>query len=562
MGRKREVAAAGCVKHPDSHVIAQGRIYETASGRRRQYRCTPAVGERHWSSAAVTDGGLPVAGWARPPVCADHPASKVVRNGTYGKTTGKPRQRYLCRPADGSPAHTFTPPLPREHVHEGHEQCDHCDELRGVHHGETSVARTHSWNTRTVARALEMLAAGESYAATSKWALRVSGTAGRRVRRVVSEDGEIVLAADAASEARRSWHIAADWCEAFGPVIYAEVDARLRAHALAERARLDALVDAGRPLDRPLDRPQVVMLDEVPVYGRTLERRKRYRRDDGFWLLVLAEMRWPPASNDPFALPTAPRIALRIVRAMPKANTPAWRLVFDELGYHPDFIVADAATSIASAIREHYDPSRTRFIPSLWHLARAVGADLLRIRKATAAGENGPTLIAPLAEHLQRLGRWSGVLNDAASWSAWWDELIGLLRTHRLPVEKALGHRARYEPTMAAALAVAPPEVHVSTGGLEALIDSQVKRLLAPRRTAFGNIERTNTLFDLVVAHQHGAFDNLSATAALIRDDTLAHDGYTVPLRSVADPRPPGGSYSSLRDVTLLNEAARRKGLL
>jgi hypothetical protein len=544
------------VKHPDAHVVAQ-RTYDTGSGRRRQYRCTPAVGEQHWFSVIITDGSAPAASWAPPPVCAVHPASRVIRFGTYGKTTGKPRQRYRCFPEDGSTVHTFTPPLPREHVHEGHEQCDHCDELRGVHHGETSVARTHSWNTRTVARALEMLAAGESYAATSKWALRVSGTADRRVRKVINEDGELVLAADAASEARRSWHIAADWCEAFGPVVYAEVDARLRAQALEERARLDALRDAGQPLDRP----QVVLLDEVPVYGRTLERRKRSRRDDGFWLLVLAEMRWPAPSDDPFAL-SAPRIALRLVRAMPKANTPAWRLVFDELGYDPDFIVADAATSIASAIREHYDPSRTRFIPSLWHLTRAVEADLLCIRKATAPGADGPTLITPLAEHLHRLGRWSGVLNDAASWSAWWDELIGLLRTHRLPVEKALGHRARYEPTMAAALAVAPPDVHLSTGGLEALIDSQVKRLLTPRRTAFGNIERTNILFDLVVARQHSAFDNLGATAALIRDDTLANDGYTVALRSVADPRPPGGSYSSLRDVTLLNEAARRRGLL
>ena len=339
-------------------------------------------------------------------------------------------------------------------------------------------------------------------------ALRVSGTAGRRVRRVANEHGELVLATDAASEARRSWHVAADWCEAFGPVIYAEVDARLRAQVLEQRVRLDAVRDAGQPLDRP----QVVLLDEVPVHGRTLERCKRSRRDDGFWLLVLAEMRWPPASDDPFVLPTAPRIAVRLVRAMSKANTPAWRLVFDELGYGPDFVVADAATSIASAIREHDDPSRTRFIPSLWHLTRAVEADLLR--------------------------------------------------TQRLPVEKALGHRARYEPTMTAALAVAPPDVHLSTGGLEALIDSQVKRLLAPRRTALGNIERTNILLDLVVARQHDVFDNLGATAALIRDDALAHDGYTVPLRSVADPRPPGGSYSSLRDVTLLSEAARRKGLL
>jgi hypothetical protein len=184
MGRKRAVAGARCVKHPDAHVVAQ-RTYDTGSGRRRQYRCTPAVGEQHWFSVIITDGSAPAASWAPPPVCAVHPASRVIRFGTYGKTTGKPRQRYRCFPEDGSTVHTFTPPLPREHVHEGHEQCDHCDELRGVHHGETSVARTHSWNTRTVARALEMLAAGESYAATSKWALRVSGTADRRVRKVI-----------------------------------------------------------------------------------------------------------------------------------------------------------------------------------------------------------------------------------------------------------------------------------------------------------------------------------------------------------------------------------------
>lgn len=249
---------------------------------------------------------------------------------------------------------------------------------------------------------------------------------------------------------------------------------------------------------------------------------------------------------------------------MPKANTPAWRLVFDELGYAPDFIVADAATSIASAIREHFDASRTRFIPSLWHLTRAVEADLLRIGNATVPGDDGPTLISPLAEHLRQLSRHSGVLSDASSWSAWWDELIALLRTHRLPVEKFIGHRERYEPAMSAALdaTASAPQVPLSTGGLEALIDSQVKRLLTPRRTAFGNIERTNILFDLVVARQHGAFDNLGATATLIRNDTLAHDGYTVPLRSIADPRPPGGRYSSLRDLTLLNEIAREKGLL
>ena len=83
------------------------------------------------------------------------------------------------------------------------------------------------------------------------------------------------------------------------------------------------------------------------------------------------------------------------------------------------------------------------------------------------------------------------------------------------------------------------------------------------RRTAFGNLESTNLLFGLVVvAAHHGAFDDPAAVARLLRADTTAHDGWTVALRSIADPRPRRGSYSSLRDTTLLNDLARSKGLL
>ncbi|MEX0705464.1 MAG: hypothetical protein WD041_02490 [Nitriliruptoraceae bacterium] len=128
------------MKHLDGRVVAQG-TYASGSGTRRKYRCTPAVGDRHWFSVAIAGDGSIAASWSPPPQCPTHPGARVVRHGTYGKTTGKPRQRYRCFPEDGSKPHTFTPPLPREHVHEGHEQCDHCDELRGVHHGETSVAR-------------------------------------------------------------------------------------------------------------------------------------------------------------------------------------------------------------------------------------------------------------------------------------------------------------------------------------------------------------------------------------------------------------------------------------
>lgn len=79
--------------------------------------------------------------------------------------------------------HVFTPPLPRDHVHEGEEHCDHCEELRGVHRGETAVARRHTWSTRVVARGLEQLAAGGTYAEVSRWALRISGV--KRTRKAV-----------------------------------------------------------------------------------------------------------------------------------------------------------------------------------------------------------------------------------------------------------------------------------------------------------------------------------------------------------------------------------------
>jgi hypothetical protein len=114
-----------------------------------------------------------------------------VRNGTYGKTTAKPRQRYLCRPTDGSASHSFTPALARDHVHEGNERCDHCDEHRGVHHGETTSAWSHSWSSRLVAEALERLSRGDSYAEVSQWARRLTKTEARRVR-WVWRDGELV----------------------------------------------------------------------------------------------------------------------------------------------------------------------------------------------------------------------------------------------------------------------------------------------------------------------------------------------------------------------------------
>jgi hypothetical protein len=556
MGRRRTVEGARCFEHPGSHVVSLG-VRERKSGLTRRYRCSPALGEVHTFSVRVT--GEVSAGWSPPPACPDHDGSKVVRNGTYGKGTPKPRQRYRCTPADGAKPHSFTPLLPRDHVHEGDEHCSHCDELRGVHRGDTAVARKHSWSTRVVARALEQLAAGGTYAEVSRWAVRVSKS--QRTRTAPPSSTAPKETSQASRSSRNAWHIAADWVEAFGPVVYAPIEERLRAAAVAERDRLDALIVEGQPLDQP----QVILVDDVPVYGRDLDRKSRSRRDYGYFILVVAELHWPdPDGQDPFGAGGAPRLMLRLVRAMPKSNTPAWRLVFDELGYDPDFVVADAGTGISAAIRAHYDPAHTRFVPSLWHLGQKVEEALTDTPRARRLAPSGSSeLIGPLADQLRKLSRSSGVLDDAAAWSSWWDELMKLLASHRLPSEKIRKRRSNYEPAMSAVLAdlASHPGVPVSTGGLETLIAKQVKPLLAMRRTSFGNIERTNSLMDLVVARQHGAFDDLGEVAALLRRDTEAHQGYTVSLRSIADPRPRGGNYSSLRDTTLLSTLAKQKGL-
>ena len=248
---------------------------------------------------------------------------------------------------------------------------------------------------------------------------------------------------------------------------------------------------------------------------------------------------------------------------MAKSNGRAWRLLFDELGYAPDFIVADAGTGIGRGVRDHFDPARTRLVPSLWHVSRAVRQALAKTRGATVPHAQGRRLRQELREHLAQLTAEGRALVNAAGWRQWWVDLEQLCIILNLPVDKVRRLRALYEQQFADAIdaLAANPSVPLSTGGLETLIAKRVIPLLERRRTGFANIERTNHLLDLVVARDHGEFDNLAAVARLLRADATEHDGWTVPLREIADPKPPSGRYSSLRDPTLLAEIAKQKGI-
>ena len=552
---------ARCLEHPESHVSADG-TRQGAKGLQRRYRCTPAVGAAHRFTVTVAPNAAVLAArWTPPPPCPTHVDSKVVRAGTYATSTAKRRQRYRCAPADGTKVHIFTPVLPRDHVHEGAEPCVSCDELRGIHRGDTAVARRHTWSTRVVVRGLELMAGGMSYAETGRWAQRVTGTARtRRSTKFEPDPDDDPFAplgpaaprrktSPAAKAARNAWPIGADWVEAFSPVLYDPLDARLRTAAYAERTRLDEQWANGEILDRP----QVILLDDVPIYGAELGQKTK-RRDGGFYALALAETAWSASG---------PAAKLRLVRAMAKSNTPAWRLLFDELGYAPDFIVADAGTGIIAAVEKHFDPARTKFIPSMWHLGQRIELALADTQGAKAVIGHGPQLIPPIARHLRKLHHGSPVFADVGSWSTWWNELEDLVVFSKLPVDKIGTQRRNNEARFAAVIADLNryPQVPVSTGGLETLINKHVKAQLAMRRTAFANLERTNLLFDLTVAAHHGAFDHPDEVAALLRADSAGTGGWTVALRTISDPRPNKGSYSSLRDTTLLADLAAERGL-
>jgi hypothetical protein len=666
-GRPRSVPEARCLTHKTAKVVALG-TRKTKNGSSRRYRCTPAVGTKHTFSVLLTDvGDAQPRVWTPPPACGLHEGSAVVRAGVYGTRTPKPRQMYRCRPVDGGKPHRFTPQLPRDHVHTSEGGCVHCEELRGFHHGETAVARTHSWPTRIVVLAMDELSRGGSYGETSRTALQRAELAAQRYDELVAEgmssedaadvvDAELAgesvpvqtAAADAESadgtparyrrtrrskaevaaekaaaaaekaalaqrksakkvkelgeaarsaklaeaeqaaaanprrrnarraEANNAWHVAADWVEAFSPVLYQPLHDRLHTQARAERARLDEQYRNGELLERP----QVLVLDDVPVYGRDPETGKQ-RRDAGFFLLVAAEVVWTPRrhASDPFALEEVPAAAdvprydrelrLRAVRAMPKSNSACWRLLLDELGYAPDFVVADAGSGIGKAVADHYQPSEpgshTTFIPSLWHIGQAVQTGLADTRGAlvrTEARASAARSLAPaLADHVNLLSR--GTIRDQSTWTTWWDDLTTLMRNLKLPTDKLKSRRRQYEQPFLDAIAhlTGLPDVPVSTGGLELLIDRQVSPMLKRRSAGFANIERTNNLFDLVVARQHGVFLDHSALVQQLRNDALSAAGYAVPLRDISDPRPKSGRYSSLRDSQALLDLADERGL-
>jgi hypothetical protein len=115
------------------------------------------------------------------PSCPDpaHRGSRVVRNGWYGKPPNR-RQRWRCVPADGSPPHRFTEPLPR--LAAGASHCSECSSALDPWEGQAG-ARTYLDSAREIAHGLASVARGDSYRRAAAGVRQLDRKAGTRWRR-------------------------------------------------------------------------------------------------------------------------------------------------------------------------------------------------------------------------------------------------------------------------------------------------------------------------------------------------------------------------------------------
>lgn len=558
MGRRRTGPSVACPvpEHAGSHVVRWGKRM-TQQGLRQKFVCRPVGHAEHGFSMLVSGGEVTEPVWAPPPACPEHPAGRVVRDGLYGASSERPRQRYRCYPDGEGDFHRFTPPLPREHVHSGEEPCAQCEEFRGMHHGEPSISRKQSWSSRLVAETLRDLSRGTTYADASVRVRRVTNRTRTRTM-----PGPPKYAYTGSRSAKNAWHIAADWCETFSPVLWDRVEEQLRERAAAAQAEA-----AGRALAGEANpTPSMVVIDDIPIHARTVDADgSRVARRD-YFVLALAEVVWgaPAARLDR-------TLSLRLVRAYPSNDHHAWKLLFDELGYTPDFILADAGKGIVKAVREFYKGSAV-FIPSVYHAREAVEKGLLETAGARnpSAPKGVKELRPEIAEHMAGLRKKRLATLTVEEWSRWWDDLEGILSHLGVPIDKTRRRRRNYERPIAEVLPqlAAFPQLPISTGGLEATMRKRIDPILTNRAHAFANIERTNRLFDLVVCNENHLFDDMAKVIRLLRADSAEHDGWSTPLREIADPQPPKRPgrptpkrYSSLRDQQLIRDIARSKGL-
>lgn len=565
-GRRRGDVELRCPRpgHRDGIIQSRG-TRTTATGTWRRFVCSPPLGQRHTFSVLVAGDAPPaLTRTSAPPSCPEHPGSRVLRDGTYGKRSS--RQRYECRPEGGRPHH-FTPPLSREAVAPG-ETCARCDELLSPHHGPVTAARHTPWPLLGVTQALNALSLGESYGNVSLTLRKMRDEAREHLadshgiraftRSEVSPASETV--SFTRRQRRNAWRVAADLVEQYAPPLFAEVDARFHSETQALRAHNDELL--ARDPKSPLSQPIIYILDEMPQWSAP----KRGQRSRPAWqILTVVEVLWRE-TEDPFLLPER-GTRLRLARAFPRNNADAWKLVLSELGVRPDFVVADAGSGLNTGVTSFYGAS-VGVVPSLWHIHANIRDALAKLDNASYVEGKEKVLTDPLRKHLSTLARSDLIGSTPKDIADWWDELIAIVASLPAPVSSIINLRATHEPRLIAALPIlhANPHVPVSNAPVEVAIRNELKPFLINRAHRFANQERTNRLLNLLVCRQAGVFDNLDTLALRLRTMNEERGGWAPAPRQILDKQPPKATsrtkrYASLHSHAVIDKLAKSKGI-
>lgn len=555
-GGSREVTCPRS-HHGGSTVVKKGFQTDGAGRLWQRYQCRLAGGGVHAFQVLVDAHGAAVVSITQAPPCPEHAGSAVVRNGNYGTTAR--RQRYRCRPV-GADAHYFTLTLPREHVPQATVKCAGCEEFVGIHKGSQAASRRTRWPLSSVVETLGELAKGVSYAQAS---CNVWDKTKLAEAHAVTHHDSWTAGPDAITTASRSWpsergrsawHVAADIVEQYSPVLYAHVEKGIRAREAKLRATNDRVKAAGQVSAQPI----TFVLDEIPINVKRAGGKSRV----GWSVLAVAEIVWRPGPT-PMDQPKREN-KLRLVRALPGSATgDTWALVLDELGTTPDVVIADFGGAIAVAVNANYASLGVLQVPSLYHFVRAM-ALMLNDTVGYYERKNRSRVANPLlVKHLSLVSRDALVYGGRGGWKTWWDDFEQMAADMNAPLAPLQVRRDLFEGPIDAAIPIlaAQPFLPGSNAGIEIKNRNLLKPLLRGRQQRYRNIARTNALFDLLVCQENGLFNDTELISHLIREDNLAHGGWSTRLRSFNDIQPPSlaseddttkSRYSSLLDTGLV----------
>ncbi len=545
-----------------------------------RFQCVPprGKGKAHYFQILRSVTGSTLTSLDKPPPCPEHELSTVIRYGMGGRPETLRKQRYRCTPEDGSGAHTFTTPLPRGEVKTGVEICSVCDELLSPHQGTLTGARHTPWTLNNLAQALNDLSTGSSYAAVSMEMRQRRDTARKHLESHKDKVPVAVeLSADApgsksqswtAEQSKNSWHLAADLVEQYSHLFFDKVNADMLEREAKIREANDAAL-AANP-DAILASPIVYVLDEQPVAVHRRQSTKSGHQRNSWSVLVVVEIVWHPKPPEPgdehpanYPSTAGTREArLRMVRAYPAGSELAWRLVLDEVGTRPDFVVSDCSPAILNAVNSQYGKGVVGHIPSLFHIHQNVRKALVKLTGASEMVDGRRALIPLLAKHLDLLRRDEVVNLWPQDWKRWWDDLITMVGD--LPASDTTTREQRkvYEARVDTALPILRKNQHLPASN--ASVENQIRLTLEPftghgRAHRYRNLARTNALLQLAVCRSQGGLGDMDNISAVIRTDNEKAGGWAPQPRAITDTQPPLPPPPAAQPAADEEEGAQRK---